>query len=62
MKTTYTEFEYQVRVVQSAHDEQEVILTRQTQDVIITEGTPCEVRGLRDDEKVPTPEKPSQPQ
>ncbi|WAL60011.1 hypothetical protein [Thermocoleostomius sinensis] len=62
MKTTYTESEYQVRIVRSAHDEQEVILTRQTQDVIITEGAPCEVRGLRDDEKVPTPEPPSPPQ
>jgi len=55
---TYTEYEYHVhRVIQFSGSEQETILRRQSQDVIIVEGSPCEVRGLRDDEIVEIPEK-----
>lgn len=55
---TYTEYEYQVhRVIQLSDSEQETILRRQSQDVIVVEGSPCEVRGLRDDEIVEIPEK-----
>lgn len=55
---TYTEYEYHVhRVIQLSDSEQETILRRQSQDVIVVEGRPCEVRGLRDDEIVEIPEK-----
>lgn len=57
---SYTEYEYQVhRVVRSFGSDQEILLKRQSKDVIIVEGSPCEVRGLRDDEIVLLDENPA---
>lgn len=58
---TYTEYEYQVhRTVRMSGTDQEIVIKRQSKDVIIVEGSPCEVRGLRDDEIVSLEENSSQ--